>query len=260
MTTKPTFDVEPQRLSMLSPRVCTFITNANGRDFVVGDVHGCFRTLERAIAELHFNADRDRLFGVGDLVNRGPHSVEAVDWLERRFTAVTLGNHDRATLGWFEEKLRGSHATDNGWKGAVDPSKYGRWRDALLQMPLALTVETPYGPVGVIHAEAPDPDWSRTVARLEAGSETDIDDALLGFEQYTPAIRRMKSRPVQGLRALASGHFVVEQVEVTANRWNLDTGAGFENRNRLSVLEINARELRPLTFEVRETPKACERV
>lgn len=219
---------------------------------MVGDVHGCFRTLERALTELQFDPARDRLFGVGDLVNRGPHSIEAVDWLERRFTAVTLGNHDRAALNWFEAKLGGSHARDDDWKDTLDPRDYPRWRTALSQMPVALTVETPYGPVGVIHAEAPDPLWSRTVARLEAGSETDIDDALLGFEEYTPAIRRMKSRPVQGLRALVSGHFVVEEVEVTANRWNLDTGAGFENRNRVSLLEINARELRPLTLDVRE--------
>ena len=238
---------------MVTSRVRTIPGNPRGRDFVVGDVHGCFRTLARALEALQFDTAHDRLFGVGDLVNRGPHSMEAVDWLEGRFTAVTLGNHDRAALSWFEGRLRGSRAADDDWKDALDPREYRRWHAALSQMPLALTVETPYGPVGVIHAEAPDPDWSQTLARLEAGSETDIDDALLGFEEYTPAIRRMKSRPVEGLRALVSGHFVVEEVEVAANRWNLDTGAGFKNRNRLSLLEINARELKPLTFGVRES-------
>ncbi len=186
---------------MPSARVRAFATNSNGRNFVVGDVHGCFRTLAHALAELQFDPARDQLFGVGDLVNRGPHSNEEVDWLEKRFAAVTLGNHDRAAWRWFDAKLRGSWAADDDWKDALDPIDYPRWRTALSQMPLALTVETPYGPVGVIHAEALEPDCSRTVALLEAGSETDIDNALLGFEQYTPAIRRMKSRPVQGLRA-----------------------------------------------------------
>ena len=237
---------------MRTARVRAFPGNARGRDFVVGDVHGCFRTLARALAELQFDAARDRLFGVGDLVNRGPHGHEAADWLEQRFEAVALGNHDRDALRWFEAKLRGSRTADHDWKEALNPRDYPRWRDALRQMPLALTMETPCGPVGVIHAEAPDPDWRRTVALLEAGSESDIDNALLGFEQYTPAIRRMKSRPVHGLRALVSGHFVVEQVEVTANRWNLDTGAGFEDRNRLSLLAVNARKLQALTFDVEE--------
>ena len=75
-----------RRRSMPSARVPTFTANANGRDFVVGDVHGCFRTLERALTELKFDPACDRLFGVGDLVNRGPNSNEAVDWLEQRFT------------------------------------------------------------------------------------------------------------------------------------------------------------------------------
>ena len=238
-----------------TPRVRRFAINRKGRDLVVGDVHGCFRTLERALDDLRFDPAHDRLFGVGDLVDRGPHSAEAACWLEHRFEAVTLGNHDRAALRWFEANSGRRHAPREAaedWKQALDPADYPRWRDALLRMPLALTIDTPHGPVGVIHAEALDQDWSRTMALLEAGSESDIDDALLGFEQYTPAIRRMKSRRVQGLRALISGHFVVEEVEVTANRWNLDTGAGFTGRNRLSLLEVNARELKPVTFDVEE--------
>lgn len=226
--------------------------NLSGRDFVVGDVHGCFRTLEHALSRLRFDAHKDRLFGVGDLVDRGPHSDEAVDWIEDRFQAVTLGNHDRAALQWFEAKLRGSRVSAMDWKQKIVPDAYPRWRDALLNMPLALTIETAYGPVGVVHAETPDSDWSRAIALLERNSETDIDNALLGFEEYTPAVRRMKAEPVSGLRALVSGHFVVDDVVVTANRWNLDTGAGFEDRNRLSLLEISARELAPTTFDVRD--------
>ena len=66
---------------------CTRVvsTNQSGRDLVVGDVHGCFRTLERALSELDFIPSRDRLFGVGDLVNRGPHSENALLWIEERF-------------------------------------------------------------------------------------------------------------------------------------------------------------------------------
>ena len=67
----------------------TFPSNEHGRDFVVGDVHGCFRTLQHALAALAFEPERDRLIGVGSLVARGPHSGKAVDWLEGRFTAVT---------------------------------------------------------------------------------------------------------------------------------------------------------------------------
>ena len=199
---------------MTSPRVRTIPSNPQGRDFVVGDVHGCFRTLGRALVELRFDPDRDRLFGVGDLVNRGPHSIEAVDWLEHRFEAVTLGNHDRAALRWLEATLRQSNAQPENWIRALKRSDYPRWLAALRQMPLAFTIDTPHGPVGVVHAEPPDLDWTRATALLEAGANSDIDNALLGFEESTPNLDQTRKQPVQGLRALISGHFVVKAVQI----------------------------------------------
>ena len=60
-----------------------------GRDWVVGDVHGCFHTLRQALIDTGFEHGRDRLFSVGDLINRGPNSIEALEWLDdERFEAV----------------------------------------------------------------------------------------------------------------------------------------------------------------------------
>ena len=50
-----------------------------GRDVIAGDVHVCFRTLERALAELRFEPARGRLFNVGGLVDRGPHNRWNID-------------------------------------------------------------------------------------------------------------------------------------------------------------------------------------
>ncbi len=239
---------------MTSRRVRTIPANPHGRDFVVGDVHGCFRTLGSALVELRFDPDHDRLFGVGDLVNRGPHSAEAVDWLEHRFEAVTLGNHDRAALRWLEDQLAGWGEAADNWMQTIPSKDHQRWHDALQRMPLALTIDTPDGLVGVVHAEPPDLQWSRATALLEEGDDAAIDNALLGFEDTTPDLDHTRKQPVQGLRALVSGHFVVEAVQITANRWNLDTGAGFANRNRLSLLHINVAELQACTFDVQEIP------
>ena len=49
-----------------------FGVNTGGRDLVVGDVHGSFRTLAFALDVVGFDAGCDRLFGVGDLVTRLP--------------------------------------------------------------------------------------------------------------------------------------------------------------------------------------------
>ena len=64
--------------------------------------------------------------------------------------------------------------------------------------------------------------------------------------------RRHRSRPVAGLRALVHGHFVVDEVQRVGNRWNIDTGATFVGRNRLTLLHVNAPRIRPWTFDVEE--------
>ena len=235
-----------------SGRTCTFGPNRRGRDFVVGDVHGCFRTLERALEAVEFEAVSDRLFGVGDLVNRGPHSAHAIDWLERRFAAVAFGNHERSVLSWFEAKRGVPPPAGSGWLRAIAPGAFGRWRAALRAMPLAITIETAHGSVGIVHADVPHLDWVVTTAMLEAGAPDHVDVALLGADAPEDEVRLHRSRSVHGLRALVHGHFVVEEVERFANRWNIDTGASFPHRDRLTLLHVNARRFRPRVFDLDE--------
>ena len=53
--------------------------NERGRDPAVGDVHGHFATLRHALAELEVD-EPDRVFSLGDLVDRGPDSFDAKDY------------------------------------------------------------------------------------------------------------------------------------------------------------------------------------
>ena len=58
-----------------------FELNTAGRDFGVGDIHGYFTKLQAALDAIGFNPAVDRLFSVGDLVDRGPESAEVDTWL-----------------------------------------------------------------------------------------------------------------------------------------------------------------------------------
>ena len=230
----------------------TFVLNEVGRDFVVGDVHGCFRTLERALSAITFDPSLDRLFGVGDLVNRGPHSEEALGWLEQRFDAVVLGNHDRSVLSWLKAKRGTPPLAESVWLLGLSSRQHRRWRAVFESMPLAITIETAYGPVGVVHAEAPHRSWVESLRLLETASPSIVDDVVLGFAS-PEASRRHRSCAVTGLRALVLGHQPVEHVECVANRWNIDTGAGIPHLNRLSLVEVNTSEFRTKTFDIDES-------
>ena len=64
--------------------------------WVVGDVQGCFSTFRRLLDRLEFRPGSDRLWFVGDLVNRGPDSLGMLRWAYRHRESVVcvLGNHD----------------------------------------------------------------------------------------------------------------------------------------------------------------------
>ncbi len=100
-------------------------------DYAIGDVQGCYEPLQRLLDKVHFNDREDRLWFVGDLVNRGPQSLDVIRFVKglRITPRITLGNHDLHLLSHlFTEQTRENHDdTLHEILAAPDREELGHW-------------------------------------------------------------------------------------------------------------------------------------
>jgi bis(5'-nucleosyl)-tetraphosphatase (symmetrical) len=77
------------------------------RTIVIGDVHGCLNELIGLVNKVGFTpGGSDRCIVVGDLVDRGPYSVDTVKWCKAHNIEVVIGNHDDKYVRYHEHELK----------------------------------------------------------------------------------------------------------------------------------------------------------
>lgn len=132
--------------------------------YAIGDVQGCFDQLSQLVDSLDFDPASDRLWFVGDLVNRGPQSLEVLRYVKSLGAAavVVLGNHDLHLLMQAEGFGR-ANKEDTLAAVLVAPD-----RDELLHWLRAQPLVHVEGAWAMVHAGLL-PEW--TVARAKALSD-----------------------------------------------------------------------------------------
>lgn len=99
-------------------------------DYAIGDIQGCYDALQRLLDVIAFNEHSDRLWLVGDLVNRGPQSLEVLRFIKQLPLPpqITLGNHDLHLLSvLFAGHSLNKGDTLNEILQADDAQELGNW-------------------------------------------------------------------------------------------------------------------------------------
>jgi len=142
--------------------------------YAIGDVQGCHGELVALLERIAFHPARDRLWFVGDLVNRGPESLATLRFVRELDDAavVVLGNHDLHLLAVAQGLGRGLRRKDT-----LDEILQAPDRDALLEWlrRRPLVHHDPDVGFAMVHAGFP-PQWTLAVAQRAA---RELEDALV---------------------------------------------------------------------------------
>ena len=132
-------------------------------DYAIGDVQGCFDTLKQLLKKINFNVDSDRLFFLGDVVNRGNKSLETLRFIKslKENAEMVLGNHDFHLLVCALTSHR-PNRKDTFHDILQAPDK-NTLLDYLLTRPLLIE----HNDALLVHAGIP-PQWDKTTALKRA--------------------------------------------------------------------------------------------
>lgn len=129
-------------------KIIDFNKNEQGKDYVIGDIHGMVDTLYEFLASVNFDFSKDRLFSVGDLIDRGKHSYEALKLTREPWFHAILGNHEVMLL-------TGYMIYSKDWYKKLTSEEKEDCLSIIKDMPLGIELETSFGNVGIIHAQFP---------------------------------------------------------------------------------------------------------
>jgi bis(5'-nucleosyl)-tetraphosphatase (symmetrical) len=192
--------------------------------YAIGDIQGCFKSLRRLLHHLSFDPQKDRLWPVGDLVNRGPDSLATLRFIKSLGASVfpVLGNHDLFLLAAAENivTLRPKD-TIQDVLGADDRSELTDWlrrqplhkrEGQFLMVHAGLLPQWTIAEAAKLAAEVETvlagPDYRELLHELFHGPTPQWDPALKGMERLVSITRvftRLRTTTPDGEMSSYSG-------------------------------------------------------
>lgn len=241
-----------------SPAIKYFEENTKGQDYVVGDIHGRYDLVYQALEQSVFDPQCDRLFCVGDLIDRGPYSAHVLEFLSKPFVHAIRGNHEDILLSLYngqtpsEEKIAyfGNNIGLNWWLSVPDSQRL-LILEALRKLPLVAEIQTYRGTVGLLHADLDENlTWQQFKEEINNGNNHVIEEALWGRSRLSYNV----ASQVEGIGRIYVGHTVQDNIKKLANVIAIDTGAVFNQHLTMAQLVMHTQiitEPNPVTNGVK---------
>lgn len=246
--------------------------NSKGRDFVVADLHGCRGLLEARLAAIGFNRAVDRLFSVGDLIDRGPTSYETLCLIVEPWFEFVIGNHEAMLLTYLHKRYSNYHSpidflyNGGDWFEELTPAQVSHFEKVLLPVllnaPLVLRVEDDDAPFHVLHAEAMKRGNRELLTDLDLANPDSVDAAetslnwsrrLVGNAESALAFTTADGQAGQliiaepglepGLSLTYVGHSILAHPVLHRSHLFLDCGAYLENEGEGYLMLVEHRDV-----------------
>jgi serine/threonine protein phosphatase 1 len=198
-----------------------FEKNTTGTDYFVGDLHGCYDLFMDKLNEIGFDKTKDRMFSVGDLADRGAQSFECALLIDEPWFHAVRGNHEDMLIGVSNDQWPVHNFIMNGGQWAFDiPLNDRKYAVQLMQtLPRVMEVETEYGTIGILHADAVETTWK---AYHEQVNMLHLNNSILWGRTR---INSDSKKIVNDIDAVVVGHTPLKEVAVLGNVVYIDTGA-----------------------------------
>ena len=215
--------------------------NEIGRDFVVGDIHGCFDVLRMHLQAVNFDESKDRLFSVGDIVDRGTQSEESIDWIDKPWFHAVRGNHEQMAIDVSKNEWPTDNYAVNGgqWFLKLPESRQKLFAEIFETLPVIIEIDHAIGKVGIVHADVPCQNWQ--IFSSAIGPESDqiaevqtnlIQKAIWSRSRF----QRQDTSKIENIERVYVGHTPLKEWSILGNIYFIDTGCVFANK--LTLMEI----------------------
>lgn len=209
--------------------------------YVVGDLHGEYTKLMKALDGVSFNYDEDLLLCVGDLVDRGEENEQCINLIDEEWFETVMGNHEDFCIQGLDdynvEFYHRMHNNGGHWFYDLD---YGRQLEIYKKfknLPILMEMRRAGKKYGFVHADLPYQDWEYNKACLEAGDFIEgrhIIDHLI----WARNIVNMDTIQIAQVDQVFFGHTPVDDFKHVGNCTFIDTGVVFDKNKEFKLYKI----------------------